>query len=69
MDLSIKIYQKNGEFVASCPELDVHCFGPNKEKATSRLKSVIKFYFDSAQENNTPKNIEQTPDRSSTTLH
>ena len=50
MDLTIRIQEKNGEYVASCPELDVHCFGPSKEKATDRLKSVIQFYFDSAQD-------------------
>ncbi len=51
VELSIRIAEKNGEFVASCPELDVHCFGPSREKASARLKTVIKFYFDSAQEN------------------
>lgn len=50
MDFSIRVWQKNDEYVASCPELDVHCFGPDKDRATSRLKSVIQFYFDSAQD-------------------
>jgi predicted RNase H-like HicB family nuclease len=56
MDLSIKIWQKNNEYVASCPELDVHCFGPDQAKATERLKSVIQFYFDSAQDMNQQEN-------------
>ncbi len=50
MDLTIRIQQKNGEYVASCPELDIHCFGPSKTKASNRLKNVIQFYFDSAQD-------------------
>ncbi len=50
MDLSIKVWQKNGEYVASCPELDVFCYGTDQKQARSRLKKVIIFYAETASQ-------------------
>lgn len=50
MDLTIRVDEKEGEFVASCPELDVHSYGPTKEWATMRLKKVIVFYAETASQ-------------------
>ncbi len=50
MDLTIKVDEKEGEFVASCPELDVHSYGPTREWATQRLKKVIVFYAETASQ-------------------
>lgn len=50
MDLSIRVYEKDGEFVASCPELDVYTYGNDAEQARARLKHVIAFYASTAQD-------------------
>ena len=33
-----------------CPELDVNCYGFDRNEAIRRLKNVLQFYIDSAQE-------------------
>jgi len=50
VDLSIRVYEKDGEFVASFPELDVYTYGQNAEQARARLKHVIAFYANTAQD-------------------
>ena len=50
MDLSIRVYEKDGEFVASCPELDVYTYGNDAEQARTRLRHVIAFYANTAQD-------------------
>lgn len=50
MDLSVKVWEKDGEYVASCPELDVFCYGVSKTQANQRLKKVILFYAETAGE-------------------
>ncbi|HRP67974.1 MAG TPA: type II toxin-antitoxin system HicB family antitoxin [Turneriella sp.] len=50
MDLSVRVYEKEGEFVASCPELDVYTYGVDAEEARRRLKHVIAFYASTAQD-------------------
>jgi predicted RNase H-like HicB family nuclease len=50
VDLSIRVYEKEGEFVASCPELDVYTYGGDAEQARARLKHVISFYASTAQD-------------------
>ncbi len=50
MKLSIKLVEMEKEYIANCPELDVNCYGSNREEAIRRLKNVLQFYFDSAQE-------------------
>ena len=49
MEISIKLIKKDNEIIANCPELDINCYGENREEAIKRIKSVIKFYIDSAQ--------------------
>lgn len=44
------MYEKEGEFVASCPELDVYTYGMDAEEARRRLKHVISFYASTAQD-------------------
>jgi len=46
----MKVYEKDGEFVASCPELDVYTYGETADQARARLKHVIAFYADTAQQ-------------------
>ena len=48
MSISIKVYESEGEYVASCPELDICCYGFDKSQATTRLKKVIVFYAETA---------------------
>lgn len=48
MDLSIKVWQRDGEYVANCPELDIFTYGETRERATDRLKKVIVFYAETA---------------------
>ncbi|MCB1146923.1 MAG: type II toxin-antitoxin system HicB family antitoxin [Leptospiraceae bacterium] len=50
MDLSIKVWQRDGEYVASCPELDIFTYGETRERATDRLKKVIVFYAETASQ-------------------
>ncbi len=50
MKLSIKLLEAEHEFIANCPELDVNCYGTDRNEAVRRLKNVLQFYMDSAQE-------------------
>ncbi len=46
----MRVYEKDSEFVASCPELDVYTYGQDAEEARRRLKHVIAFYANTAQD-------------------
>ena len=50
MELSVKLFETEKEFIANCPELDINCYGSNKNEAIRRLKNVIQFYIKSAKE-------------------
>ena len=50
MELSVKVWKKNQEYIASCPELDVFCYGNNRGNAKDRLKKVIVFYAETASQ-------------------
>ncbi|MDY6935848.1 MAG: hypothetical protein SVZ03_16725 [Spirochaetota bacterium] len=50
MKLSVKLIEAGNEFIATCQELDINCYGPTKEKALGRIKNVLLFYIDSAKE-------------------
>ncbi|HDP79858.1 MAG TPA: hypothetical protein ENN21_03335 [Spirochaetes bacterium] len=50
MKLSIKLVELNSEYIANCPELDVNCYGVDRDEAIRRLKSVLRFYIESAHE-------------------
>lgn len=51
MYFSIEVYRKNQEtFVAYCDDLNVYSYGPSIELAVDRLKKVVQFYLDSADE-------------------
>ena len=48
MDLSVNVWKKNQEYVASCPELEIFCYGIDEKQARARLKKVISFYAETA---------------------
>jgi len=50
MKITVKIINNNKEIIANCPELDINCYGANKDEAIRRIKSVITFYINSARE-------------------
>ncbi len=50
MKLSIKLIHNHEEIIANCPELDINCYGSDKDEAIRRIKTVINFYVDSAKE-------------------
>jgi len=50
MNISIKLIDNGSEYIANCPELDINCYAPNKEDALRRIKAVIYFYINSAEE-------------------
>ena len=50
MKLSIKLIQNHKEIIANCPELDINCYGSDRNEAIRRIKNVINFYVDSAKE-------------------
>ena len=49
MKISVRLVEKNNEFIATCPELDINCYAGNKDEAIRRMQSVISFYIESAQ--------------------
>ncbi len=50
MKLSAELIKSEKEYIARCPELDINCYGYNKNEAIRRLRSVIRFYIASAKE-------------------
>ena len=50
MKLSIKLLHSHDEIIANCPELDINCYGSDKDEAIRRIKNVINFYMESAKE-------------------
>jgi predicted RNase H-like HicB family nuclease len=48
---SVDVFRKDLEtYVASCPELDIYAYGDSIENAVERLKRVVSFYMESAEE-------------------
>jgi predicted RNase H-like HicB family nuclease len=50
MNISINLLKSENEFIASCPELEINCYGKNKIEAVRRIKNVLQFYMHSAKE-------------------
>ena len=50
MDISVKVWQNEGQFIASCPELDIFTYGTNQGQARRRLQQVLVFYAETAPE-------------------
>ena len=50
MKLSITLMQLEDECIASCPELEINCYGSDRTDAIRRIKNVLQFYIASAQE-------------------
>ena len=50
MRINIKLTEKENEFIANCPELDINCYGTNRKEAVRRIQQVIEFYVQSARE-------------------
>jgi hypothetical protein len=50
MKISVKLIHNDNEIIANCPELDINCYGSDKNEAIRRIGSVINFYINSAKE-------------------
>lgn len=50
MKISVKLIQNKDEIIASCPELDINCYGADRQEAVRRIRDVIRFYIDAARE-------------------
>lgn len=51
MYFSVEVFRKDQDtYVASCPELDIYSYGRSLEAAVERLKRVVNFYLESADE-------------------
>jgi len=50
MNISIKLIDNGSEYIANCPELDINCYGSDKDEAIRRIRAVISFYINSAKE-------------------
>lgn len=50
MNISIKVIDNGSEYIANCPELDINCYGSDRNEAIRRIKEVIYFYISSAKE-------------------
>lgn len=48
---SVEVYRRDATtYVAACPEMDVFSYGRTVDQAVERLKRVVGFYLDSADE-------------------
>lgn len=51
MDISVEVYRdKDNTYVASCPKLDVYSHGETLNKAVNRLREIVNFYVEAADE-------------------
>jgi len=50
MNISIKLIDNGSEYIANCPELDINCYGSDRDEAIRRIRAVINFYISSAKE-------------------
>lgn len=51
MYFSVEVYRKDANtFVAFCSEFDTYSYGGSIEVAVERLKRVVNFYLESAEE-------------------
>ena len=50
MKISVKLIENKNEIIANCPELDINCYGSDKNEAIRRIGNVIYFYINSAKE-------------------
>ncbi|MBU0567061.1 type II toxin-antitoxin system HicB family antitoxin [bacterium] len=51
MDLSVEVYRdKDNTYVASCSKLDVYSQGETLNRAVNRLREIVNFYVESADE-------------------
>jgi predicted RNase H-like HicB family nuclease len=50
MNISIKLIDNGSEYIANCPELDINCYGSDRDEALRRIRAVINFYINSARE-------------------
>lgn len=50
MKISVKLHKHDNRYIATCPELEVSCYGCSKPEAQNRITKVISFYIDSAKE-------------------
>ncbi|OHE77279.1 MAG: hypothetical protein A2107_13455 [Verrucomicrobia bacterium GWF2_62_7] len=53
MYLDVEVYRTEaggGQYVAACPDLELHSCGPTADQALARLEAVIRFYVTEAPE-------------------
>lgn len=51
MYFSVDVFEKDPDtYMARCPELDVCSYGGSLEEAVERLKQIVNFYIESADE-------------------
>lgn len=51
MYFSVDVYRKDiSTYVATCPELDIFAYGQTLDMAVNRLKRIVQFYMESAEE-------------------
>lgn len=50
MKISVTMFELEDQFIASCPELEINCYGADKLEAARRIRNVLHFYIKSAEE-------------------
>ena len=50
MKITVNLIELDNEYIATCPELDINCYGADKNEAVKRIQNVINFYLNSAKE-------------------
>lgn len=51
MEFAVEVFRdKNNEYIASCPKLEIYSYGHTLNMAVSRLEKIVYFYMESAIE-------------------
>jgi predicted RNase H-like HicB family nuclease len=51
MKFPIEIFKEgDGKYIATCPRLEIYSYGDNIETTINRMKEIVKFYIESAEE-------------------
>jgi predicted RNase H-like HicB family nuclease len=50
MKISVTLFEQENQYIASCPELEINCYGADKAEAARRIRDVLTFYIRSAEE-------------------
>lgn len=51
MEFKLEVFKsEDNSFIATCPKLNIYSYGKTLDKAITRLREVVNFYLESADE-------------------